>query len=61
MAYKADGRQDLLDSIFSFLDDSLVLPPGDWDRKTLLPIMDMARKKARQNRKKLEGAGEVSG
>ena len=51
IAYKADSRQDLIDAINEFLDDSMVLPPGEWDKKTLLPIMDMARKKSKAKRK----------
>ncbi|CAC5412080.1 Anion exchange protein 3,Anion exchange protein 2,Band 3 anion transport protein,Electrogenic sodium bicarbonate cotransporter 4 [Mytilus coruscus] len=52
VAYKAESRRELLGAINEFLDESIVLPPGDWDQKTLLPIMDMARKKARLKRKK---------
>ncbi len=52
IAYKADDRQDLLDAINEFLDDSMVLPPGKWDRKTLLPIIDMAIKKAKLRKSK---------
>ena len=54
IAYKADSRQDLIDAINEFLDDSIVLPPGEWDKKTLLPIMDMARKKTQTKRKQRE-------
>ncbi|XP_062574717.1 anion exchange protein 3-like isoform X1 [Saccostrea cucullata] len=52
IAYKAISRDELLHAINEFLDESIVLPPGDWDQKTLLPIMDMARKKARAMRRK---------
>ncbi|XP_052080368.1 anion exchange protein 2-like isoform X2 [Mytilus californianus] len=52
VAYKAESRRELLGAINEFLDESIVLPPGDWDQKTLLPIMDMARKKARLKRRK---------
>lgn len=31
-----------------FLDDSMVLPPGDFDHTTLLPIMQMAQAKIRK-------------
>ncbi|XP_077997828.1 band 3 anion transport protein-like [Glandiceps talaboti] len=44
-AYEADCRDDLLDAINEFLDDSMVLPPGDWNRDTLLPIARMHKKK----------------
>ena len=52
VAYKAEGRQDLLDAINEFLDDSMVLPPGDWDRKTLLPVLEMAKKARLRKQKK---------
>ncbi|XP_041374597.1 anion exchange protein 2-like isoform X2 [Gigantopelta aegis] len=51
VAYKAQSREELLHAINGFLDDSIVLPPGDWDHKTLLPIMDMARKRANVRRR----------
>ena len=28
-----------MDAIDNFLDDSIVLPPGDWDEDLLVPIM----------------------
>lgn len=43
--YSAKERQHILTAMNAFLDDSIVLPPGDFDRKTLLPIMFMAKKK----------------
>ena len=51
VAYQAESRDELLQAINLFLDDSIVLPPGDWDQKTLLPIMDMARKRAQIRRR----------
>ncbi|XP_064646030.1 band 3 anion transport protein-like isoform X3 [Lineus longissimus] len=50
-AYHADRRQDLLSAINTFLDDSIVLPPGEWDRDTLLP---MKVNEVRQRRRKQE-------
>ncbi|XP_070569674.1 band 3 anion transport protein-like isoform X2 [Ptychodera flava] len=44
-AYEADERADLLYAINEFLDESIVLPPGDWNRDTLLPIARMHKKK----------------
>jgi hypothetical protein len=38
----------LLNSISNFLDETVVLPPGDWDKKNLLSmadIMELKRKK----------------
>lgn len=46
VAYRAESREEFLHAINDFLTESIVLPPGDWDHKTLLPIMDMARKRA---------------
>ncbi len=48
IAYHADNSKDLLAAINEFLDVSLVLPPGKWDSKTLLPIIHMARKKTQK-------------
>ena len=61
IAYQADSRQDLLDAINDYLDDSIVLPPGNWDKKTLLPVMEMARKKAlrKEQSKKKEIKGNI--
>ena len=39
VAYSALMADDLLDAIDVFLDDSIVLPPGDWDENLLLPVM----------------------
>lgn len=59
VVYKAESRPEILHAINEFLDESIVLPPGDWDQKTLLPIMDMARKRARIRRKKLKKKEEL--
>ncbi|XP_043950583.1 anion exchange protein 3 isoform X1 [Drosophila biarmipes] len=45
IAYKADDRKDLLSAINEFLDDSIVLPPGNWDRHDLLPFEELKAKK----------------
>lgn len=39
MAYMSSSKEELLDAIDQFLDDSLVLPPGDWDQDLILPLM----------------------
>uniref|UniRef100_A0A0L8HDC4 Anion exchange protein n=2 Tax=Octopus bimaculoides TaxID=37653 RepID=A0A0L8HDC4_OCTBM len=58
VAYQAESREEFLHAINDFLTESIVLPPGDWDHKTLLPIMDMARKRAnlrlRKKQKQME-------
>lgn len=35
IAYKAEERQELVTAINDFLDDSIVLPAGKWDREHL--------------------------
>ncbi|XP_022257034.1 anion exchange protein 3-like [Limulus polyphemus] len=54
VAYKAQERNDILHAINEFLDDSIVLPPGDWERKSLLPIQEIRRKnqELRERKKK---------
>lgn len=44
IAYKAEGRKDLLSAINEFLDDSIVLPPGNWESQALLPIEELKAK-----------------
>lgn len=44
IAYKADDRRDLLSAINEFLDDSIVLPPGNWQREDLLPFEELKAK-----------------
>ncbi|XP_021352339.1 band 3 anion transport protein-like isoform X2 [Mizuhopecten yessoensis] len=52
VAYRAESRGEILHAINQFLDESIVLPPGDWDQKTLLPIAEMNKKRARQRKRK---------
>lgn len=44
IAYKADDRRDLLSAINEFLDESIVLPPGNWQRDDLLPFDELKAK-----------------
>ncbi|XP_015585826.1 band 3 anion transport protein isoform X2 [Cephus cinctus] len=44
VAYKATERRELLSAINDFLDDSIVLPPGDWERQALLPFDELKAK-----------------
>ena len=39
LAYNAITGEELLDGLDQFLEDSIVLPPGDWDQDLLLPLM----------------------
>ena len=48
VCFMMDEMQDMLNSINSFLDETVVLPPGDWDKKNLLSmseIQELKRKK----------------
>lgn len=53
-AYKADDRRDLLSAINEFLDDSIVLPPGNWDRQALIPFEEIRAKSQMIRRRKLD-------
>lgn len=52
IAYKAAERKELLSAINEFLDDSIVLPPGDWERKALLPFRELKAKSEMIRRRK---------
>ena len=54
------GKQDLLHGISEFLDESVVLPPGDWDRRDLLPMGQMIDMRRRRRARK-EGRGLLQG
>ncbi|XP_066263359.1 band 3 anion transport protein-like isoform X2 [Branchiostoma lanceolatum] len=58
MAYRADDRSDLLRGINEFLADSIVLPPGDFDRRLLEPIARLQRKRLRRRRQKMQDETE---
>ena len=47
-AYSAVCEDDIMDAIDNFLDDSIVLPPGDWDQDLLLPVMQERNKLRRR-------------
>lgn len=44
IAYRADDRQELLSAINEFLDDSIVLPPGNWQNEDVLPFEELKAK-----------------
>ncbi len=50
VAYNAVCKEDFLDAMDKFLDDSIVLPPGDWDEELLLPIMHERNELRRRKR-----------
>ena len=53
IAYQAMDRRDLLGGINDFLSDSIVLPPGDFDRELLLPIIETAKMKNEKAKRRL--------
>ncbi|CAH0545905.1 unnamed protein product [Brassicogethes aeneus] len=64
IAYGANNRKALLSAINEFLDDSIVLPPGDWERQALLPIEEIKAKSDAIRRRKenaLQKADEARG
>ncbi|XP_044270897.1 band 3 anion transport protein isoform X2 [Tribolium madens] len=64
IAYGASNRKALLSAINEFLDDSIVLPPGDWERQALLPIEEIKAKSELIKRRKenaLKSAEEAQG
>ncbi|XP_034254186.1 anion exchange protein 2 isoform X2 [Thrips palmi] len=52
IAYKAEHRTELLSAINDFLDCSIVLPPGDWERQDLIPFDDIKAKSDAIRRRK---------
>ncbi|KAJ3661355.1 hypothetical protein Zmor_005753 [Zophobas morio] len=64
IAYGASNRKALLSAINEFLDDSIVLPPGDWERQALLPIEEIKAKSEEIRRRKenaLKSVAEAQG
>lgn len=58
IAYKADDRKILLSAINEFLDDSIVLPPGDWERQNLLQFDELKAKSDAIRKRKLKALSE---
>lgn len=52
VCYRVQEKMELLHGINDFLDDSVVLPPGDWDRKNLLPMAQMMEMRKRRKERK---------
>ncbi|XP_063962325.1 band 3 anion transport protein-like isoform X1 [Lytechinus pictus] len=49
-AYRAESMRDLLTAMNTFIDHTIVLPPGDWDRELLLPVLRMQNEKMKKLR-----------
>ena len=52
-------KRQLLRGILDFLDESVILPPGDWARGNLLPISQMMEVRRRRKAKNCKLEGEV--
>ncbi|XP_070166281.1 band 3 anion transport protein isoform X3 [Polyergus mexicanus] len=60
VAYKANEKRELLSAINEFLDDSIVLPPGDWERQALLPFNELKAKSEAIRKRKAKALEEKS-
>jgi len=58
VAYRVEEKHELLHAINEFLDDSVVLPPGDWDRKHILPINEIMEMRQRRKARKGQNDGD---
>lgn len=52
VCYRIEERRELLSAINDFLDESVVLPPGDWDSKNLLSMSEIQELRNRKKGKK---------
>lgn len=52
VCYKIEGKRELLHAINVFLDDSVVLPPGDWNKQKLLAMTDIMNMRKRKEERK---------
>ena len=59
-AYSALCQDDIMDAIDNFLDDSIVLPPGDWDQDLLVPIMQERNQLRRRKGMRLTNSSTCS-
>jgi hypothetical protein len=48
VCYRIEERKELLSAINDFLDESVVLPPGDWDSRNLLSISEIQELRRRR-------------
>ena len=53
VCYEIEERQELLNAINNFLDETVVLPPGDWDRENQIGIKEILKLKEKK-RQRLE-------
>ncbi|XP_028393241.1 LOW QUALITY PROTEIN: band 3 anion transport protein-like [Dendronephthya gigantea] len=61
LAYRAEQKEDILSAINQFLSDSIVLAPGDWDERVLLPILEGHSREVMKRRRKAAAAQRIPG
>lgn len=56
VCYTVDNKDELMQAISDYLDESIVLPPGDWASRNLLSLQEIQemRKRKKQRREALE-------
>ena len=59
VCYRIECRKELLNAINDFLDESVVLPPGDWEGKNLLSMNEIHDLRNRKKRRKKESEDET--
>ena len=59
VAYKVEEKHELLHAINTFLDDSVVLPPGDWDKKHMMGMKEINEMRQRRKERKDQKDGVI--
>ena len=59
--YRVEERRELLNSINDYLDESVVLPPGDWESKNMLSMSEIQdlRKRKKVKPEKVTNAEDI--
>ena len=60
VCYRIEERKELLNAINDFLDESVVLPPGDWESKNLLSMSEIHELRNRKAKDKKKGAQKMA-
>ena len=60
VCYLAKNHSEILSAINDFLDESIVLPPGDWARKNLLSITEIKKMRHRNEQRKIAKGDDSS-
>ncbi|XP_048578952.1 band 3 anion transport protein isoform X2 [Nematostella vectensis] len=60
LAYYSESREDILMAINEFLDDTVVLPPGEWDKQLLIPVLLSQSKTMAKRRKQAKEINAIA-